>query len=519
MDSDKNKGPKSSVTTAKAARAQYYLLFAVFVIATCGLIYELIAGTLASYLLGDSVMQFSTIIGVYLFSMGIGSWLSKYLDGDLLKWFIRIEILVGWIGGISAPLLFTVFEFVTSFRVVLYAMVSLTGILVGLEIPLLMRILQNKVEFKDLVSRVFTFDYIGALLASIIFPLVLVPYLGLIRTTLFFGVINISVAALLLYKFKETARYRKYYYGYVLVSISILLIGMVFAEKIQKFSETLAYQDTIIYSESTPYQRIVITKNNRELRLYLNGNLQFSSADEYRYHEALIHPAAQYFTEPVSVLVLGGGDGLAVRELLKYKNVRDITLVDLDPAMTRLFTQNRLLSQLNDQSLKDKKVHVINEDAFVWLKTKAMKSYQLIVVDFPDPSNYSIGKLYSNVFYKELYKVLDTNGLAVVQSTSPFIARKSFWCINHTLASVGFTVIPYHAYIPSFGEWGYAMVSKGRQLLHAQLPDSLKFIDNSSLSTLMRFPPDMGEIHTDINKLNNQVLVHYFENEWSPYVH
>src|SRR5689334_11448488 len=148
-------------------RLKFLLLASVFAIATCGLIYELIAGTLASYLLGDSVTQFSTIIGAYLFSMGIGSWLSRYLGGPLLKWFIRLEILVGLVGGFSAPLLFVLFEYVTSFRLMLYGLVGLTGILVGLEIPLLMRILENRYEFKDLVSRVFTVDYIGALLASL----------------------------------------------------------------------------------------------------------------------------------------------------------------------------------------------------------------------------------------------------------------------------------------------------------------------------------------------------------------
>jgi spermidine synthase len=183
---------------APAAPPPLLLLAAVGVIATCGLIYELIAGTLASYLLGDSVTQFSTIIGAYLFAMGIGSWLSKFLDEPLLKWFIRLEILVGIVGGCMAPVLFVLFEYVTSFRLILYSLVGLTGVLVGLEIPLLMRILEHRYAFKDLVARVFTFDYIGALLASLVFPLVLVPQLGLIRTSLLFGALNLVVAAVVL---------------------------------------------------------------------------------------------------------------------------------------------------------------------------------------------------------------------------------------------------------------------------------------------------------------------------------
>src|SRR5688572_19616389 len=173
---------------------QLLLLISVFVVATCGLIYELVAGTLASYLLGDSVTQFSTIIGTYLFAMGIGSYLSRFFNNYLLSWFIAVELLVGMVGGFSAALLFVLFEQVIYFRVLLYALVIVTGVLVGLEIPLLMRILKDRLEFSDLVSRIFTFDYIGALFASLLFPLIFIPYFGLLRTSFFFGLLNILVA-------------------------------------------------------------------------------------------------------------------------------------------------------------------------------------------------------------------------------------------------------------------------------------------------------------------------------------
>src|SRR6476469_6011817 len=167
-------------------RIKLLLLVSVFAIATCGLIYELIAGTLASYLLGDSVTQFSTIIGAYLFAMGIGSFLSRFILRNEISMFIRVEMLVGLVGGCSAALLFVLFAQVNSFRVLLYAIVTIIGILVGLEIPLLLRILKDRLEFRDLVSQVFTFDYIGALLASLLFPLVLVPHLGLMRSGFLF---------------------------------------------------------------------------------------------------------------------------------------------------------------------------------------------------------------------------------------------------------------------------------------------------------------------------------------------
>lgn len=495
------------------------LLFSVFIIATCGLIYELVAGTLASYLLGDSVMQFSTIIGTYLFSMGIGSWLSKYVEDNLLKWFISIEILVGIVGGFSAPLLFLIFEHVASFRVVLYSLVGITGILVGLEIPILMRILKSSINFKDLVSQVFTFDYIGALLASIVFPLLLVPQLGLIRTSLLFGLMNIGVAAYLLYLFNETKRYRRQFSFVILVNTLLVLAGFVYADRIMSYTETQAFQDHVIYAKSSPYQRIVLTRNHRELRLFLNGNLQFSSADEYRYHEALIHPAMQAISQPENILVLGGGDGLAVRELLKYPSIKHITLVDLDPAMTELFTGNNMLKELNKGSLLSPKVTVHNKDAFLWVRADSNK-YDCIIIDFPDPSNFSIGKLYTDRFYSELHHLMKDNSIIVVQSTSPLIARKSYWCINHTLEQTGLLTIPYHIYVPSFGEWGYVMAMKNHSWHNnGTLPDSLKFINKDVIRSAMIFSEDMSETATDINKLNNQVLVNYFEDEWGPYTH
>lgn len=492
------------------------LLISVFVVATCGLIYELIAGTLASYLLGDSVTQFSTIIGVYLFSMGIGSWISKYFENRILSWFIQIEILVGLVGGFSATILFLVFESIASFRIILYSLVSLTGILVGLEIPLLMRILQDRFEFKDLVSKVFTFDYIGALLASLIFPLLLIPHLGLVKTAYLFGMLNVAVALIVCFNFKKEIKGGNSLQSASIISLVLLLGGFVYADRITSFSESLTYSDKIIYSKSTPYQRIILTKRNKVLRLFLNGNLQFSSDDEYRYHEALVHPGLQALPNAKNVLVLGGGDGLAVREILRYPQVQSITLVDLDHGMTSLFQSNDILLGLNHRSLLSPKVKVINADAFAWVKEQK-KKFDFIVVDFPDPSNYAVGKLYTNTFYQLMKEVLAPQGLMVIQSTSPYVAPKSFWTVNHTLESVGFKTIPYHNYVPSFGEWGYIMAMSADQVYKkpAEYLPGLKFMSKESFDLMLHFPPDMKRVDTDVNRLNNQILVKYFEEEWA----
>jgi spermidine synthase len=492
------------------------LLISVFVVATCGLIYELIAGTLASYLLGDSVTQFSTIIGLYLFSMGIGSWLSKYFDKNILSWFIQIEILVGLVGGFSASILFLIFESIASFRIVLYSLVCLTGILVGLEIPLLMRILQGRFEFKDLVSKVFTYDYIGALLASLLFPLLLIPYLGLVKTAYLVGILNVSVALIVCMSFGKEIKASSYLRNASIISIFILALGFVYSDKITSFSESMAYSDTIIYAKSTKYQRIILTKKNKVLRLFLNGNLQFSSDDEYRYHEALVHPALQTLPNAKHVLVMGGGDGLAIREILKYPQVDSVTLVDLDHGMTSLFQSNQMLLKLNNSALLSPKVNIINTDAFAWVKLQH-KKYDFIVIDFPDPSNYAIGKLYSNSFYKLVKEILSPQGIIVIQSTSPYIAPKSFWTVNKTLESVELKTIPYHNYVPSFGEWGYimAMHPDHKFKRSENYINGLKFISKESVDLMFHFPKDMAKVETEVNKLNNQILVKYFENEWS----
>ncbi|MBB1192663.1 polyamine aminopropyltransferase [Flavobacterium sp. SOK18b] len=499
----------------KFLKFEYLLLFAVFTIATCGLVYELVAGTLASYLLGDSVKQFSFIIGVYLFAMGVGSYFAKFLTKNMLNTFVEIEILVGLIGGLSSVLLFLLFESVYSFQFILYLLVFITGCLVGLEIPLLMNILKDKVQFRDLVSNVFTFDYIGALLASILFPLVLVPKLGIMGTSLFFGMINVSIAIALCFLLKAELKSVYLLRTKAIGAFLILFVVYLFSNSILSYSEGKLYGENIIYSNATPYQRIVLTHDKSDYRLYLNNNLQFSSTDEYRYHEALVHPAMSMAKKVDNVLVLGGGDGLAVREILKYKDVKHVTLVDLDEGMTKLFQTNSVLTKFNQNSLNNPKVEVLNKDAFVWAKN-TKKQYDVVVVDFPDPSNYSLGKLYSWSFYSTLKQILTPDAVVVVQTTSPYFAPKSFWCINKTMMEVFPQVDAYHAYVPSFGEWGFSIAMNGFKTnfntVNRQV-EGLRFY-NYQFDKFNYFAKDMISKDIEINRLNNQILVRYFDEEW-----
>lgn len=494
----------------------FYFL-SVFVVATCGLIYELVVGAIASYLLGDSITQFSTVIGTYLFAMGVGSYLSKFINRHLIYTFVKIEIIIGLIGGFSATILFGLFDHVSSFRILLYSLIFIIGVLVGVEIPLVMKILKDRMDFNKLVSHVFSFDYIGALLASLAFPLLLVPYLGMIRTSFLFGILNVGVAFLTLLVFRKQGVKSIGLMGFSIVSLFALLVGFVFSERITQFTEQMAYNDQVIFSHSTHYQRILLTKNSQELKLFLNGNLQFSSRDEYRYHEPLVHPGLASLKNPKQVLILGGGDGLAAREVLKYPSVEKITLVDLDAKMTQIFKKNELLTILNQNALNDPRLEILNADAFEWVR-QVKKKYDFIVVDFPDPTNFSLGKLYTKRFYSALKDLVGPGGQIVVQSTSPFVARKSFWCIAETIEAAGFKTYPYHVYVPSFGEWGFVLANLDGEYQPPQIfPEGLQFLNAQVTAELFKFPPDMAELKVDTNHLNNQALVKYFEDEWSHY--
>lgn len=506
----------------RVSPAELALLASVFVVAACGLVYELAAGALASYLLGDSILQFSTVIGTYLFAMGVGSWLSRYLERQLVAHFLRIELMVGLFGGLMPALLFVANSLLPAwasapFRTLLYGLVMLIGVLVGLEIPLVMRILKrhfaHRYALKDLVSEVLTFDYLGALVVSLAFPLLLVPHLGIVRTGVFFGLLNVLVAVWALHLFRSELRaWHRHAWACVAV-IVVLAAAMVGAPPLTTWAEDRFYGEGVVLRQDTPYQRIVITQGHGGTRLFLNGNLQFASRDEYRYHEALVHPAMSAQGAPKHVLVLGGGDGMAVREILKYPSVQQVTLVELDPAMTTLFSRDPRLTALNQGSLKAPKVKVVNADAFTWLASHD-EVYDVIVVDFPDPTNHAIGKLYTTTFYALLDQHLSASGYAVIQTTSPLIARQSFWTVVRTLEAVGLQTTPYHAHVPSFGEWGFVLAHHRPWHMPTQLPAGMRFVTPASLPALFDFPPDMARVAAEPNRLSNQVLVQTFEAEW-----
>src|SRR6266849_5427255 len=463
------------------------VFISVLLVAACGLIYELVAGTLASYLVGDSVFQFSTIIGTYLFAMGIGSALSRFINRGLANRFVWIELLLGVIGGFSSALLMLAFAFTQGFELILYALVIFMAVLMGLEIPLL-------------------------------FPILLVPRLGLVRSAMLFGLINAAVALWSTFLFANQLSATRGLRVACLVVLCALGAGIAQAKRITATAEDNIYADEIIFARDTHYQHLVLTRFKDDLRLFLNSHLQFSSRDEYRYHEALVHPGLAAVPAPRRVLILGGGDGLALREILKYPQVESITLVDLDPEMTRIFSSNPMLTKLNGNSLLSTRVHVINADAFPWVDSNT-ENFDFIVIDFPDPTNYSLGKLYTTAFYRAVSRHLSAQGLLVVQSTSPMFARDSFWCIAQTLKQTGLQTYPYHVYVPSFGEWGFVLAGTHDYTPPKSLPAGLRFVSVDGLPALFQFPPDMAPLPMPANQLNSQVLVRTYENDWKDISH
>lgn len=502
-------------------RAPLVLLYLnVLVIASCGLVYELLAGTLGSYLLGDSVTQFSLVIGLYLSAMGAGAWVSRSVaDRVLARCFIEVELAVALVGGLSAPILFAAFSRVDLFGTVLYGFVFAIGLLVGLELPLLMRLLKEHLDFEELVARVLTFDYIGALLASLMFPIFFVPRLGLVRTSLLCGILNAIVGlwgTFLLRPLLNRRGLRGMRIRAVLV-LGLLVAAFINADRLTTLAEEGAFGHPVVHAESTLYQRLVLTQSPQGFQLYLNGHLQFNSLDEYRYHEALVHPALSPLTAPRDILVLGGGDGLAVREILKYPSIASVTLVDIDPGMTSLAERFPPLDRLSRSSLKDTRVTVVNDDAFLWVG-RSGTNFDAVIIDFPDPGTFAIGKLYSTRFYRLLKTRLNPGALITIQCTSPLVAPKSYWCIVSTLEAAGFHVRPYHAPVPTFGEWGFVLASReplpGTLELSPRISEPLRFLKNEILNGLFELPPDLARVKTEINQLNNQALVHYYDEEW-----
>lgn len=493
-----------------ARREALTLLASIFFVAACGLIYELLIATVSSYLLGSSVTQFSLAIGIFIGAMGVGSHLSQRVDRRLLGVFILSEIALGVLGGASVGLLFGTYAAGTLYWVALYGTLVAIGALAGLELPLLTRLLRRYGSLRAVIAQALSFDYVGALVGSLLFPLLLLPTLGLMRTAFLVGLLNIGVAVWNTWTFRARLQAPGGVLALCAATGAVLATGFAFSLQAVGLLESRLYDDEIIYSEQTPHQRIVITRWKEDVRLFLDGNLQFSSLDEYRYHETLVHPAMALAPVTAEVLILGGGDGLAVREVLKYPGVKRVTLIDIDARMTRLGRTFPAIVALNSGALRDPRVRIVHQDAHRFLENTA-QLYDVILGDLPDPNSDVLAKLYSVEFYKLIQRHLAASGVFVTQATSPFFARDAFWCIAATIAESGLETAPYHTYVPSFGDWGFVLAAPRKlRPATAAIPVPTRYLTPALLREMFVWGKDVGAVPVDVSTLDRPAILGYY---------
>ncbi|WP_049565950.1 polyamine aminopropyltransferase [Streptomyces sp. SBT349] len=509
--------------------ARFLLLLTVFLCAACGLAYELALVALGGYLIGNTVFQTSLVLSIMVFAMGLGSLAAKPLQRRAVGAFAVVEGILALVGGLSVMLLYVMFAWVNVYTPAMVVVAFVVGLLIGAEIPLLMTMLQRirRQEAGGAVADMFAVDYLGALVGGLSFPLLLLPTFGQLKGVLVVGAVN-AVAGIAAVVWIFRRQLRAVVRGALLAGMTAVLAVLgsvyVYAEDIEVNARQRLYRDPIVHSERTPYQEIVVTRSlgftkTEDLRLFLNGDLQFSSLDEYRYHEALVHPALA--GDRSEVLILGGGDGLALREVLRYDDVEHVTLVELDSAMTDLASGYGPLRDLNDDALADPRVTVVNEDAFTWLRS-APGGYDAALIDFPDPEDTATAKLYSVEFYAMLSGLLSPDASVAVQAGSPFFAPRTYWSIQETLREAGLATTPYQVDVPSFGNWGFMLAaagggaSEGPGPVPRLSPDApeLRFLDDAVLRASTVFPVDRRERDVRASTLMDPAVLEYAQREW-----
>ncbi|WP_088007167.1 polyamine aminopropyltransferase [Indiicoccus explosivorum] len=517
------------MTTQQAVRKSRAIYYASGIVSICGIIFEVLFGALGSYILGDGVKQYTLIISLFLTGMGIGAYISEKMTKNLILSFIWIEYGIGLIGGFSAMLLFGVTAYLPdgTGALFLYSVTLLVGTLTGVELPVLIRKANEiGVSLQKSAAKVLFFDYAGGLIGGLLFLFLLRPYFGLVKTSFLVALVNVAVALWIVFHFRAELKRFRIHASFGFLFTALLVLGALFGEEAAFHFEQKLYQDPIIHSEQTAYQQIVLTREQGDTRLYLDGQLQFSSSDEHRYHEILVHPAMAAATRHDRVLVLGGGDGLAVRELLKYEDIGRITLVDLDPAMTELAQEHHLLTELNGGALDDPRVTIVNEDAFRFLED-AEGFYDVIIADLPDPNNESLNKLYTQEFYSLARNRLQPDGAMMVQATSPVFAPRVYWTIDETIEAAGLETVNLHADIPSFGGWGFVLASRQPiALAELDLIGETRYLTEELLPALSAFGKDEDREITDgsgkavalePNTLIRPNLIELYEKSWRYY--
>lgn len=507
--------PKANKTKSAA------LVYAAFVAGLCSIVYELLIATTVSYFLGDSVTYFSVTIGLYMAAMGAGSYCSKFVNEQLISRFIKIEITLALVGGLSIPILYLSYMLEAIFMPTYVVLTLMVGFLIGLEIPFLTRLMESFQNLKANIANILSFDYIGALLATLAFPFFLLPTFGNYLSSLILGLVNLSIVFVLFRYFgDELSAAKKSLRLFLVFAFLVIFAGIVFSQvALERWDQSL-YNARIVHAEQTRYQKIILTRHNDDVRMYLNGNIQFSSIDEHRYHESLVLFPMAFKSAPIErVLLLGAGDGLAIKQLLKYPDIKQIVLVDLDEKVVELAQENPHLTEINQRSLEDERVAVIHSDAFSFLKQNS-QTFDMIISDLPDPNTISLARLYSKQFYRVLHQNLTADGLFVTQATSPYFSTKAFWSIVNTIKASGFQrVMPYHADVPSFGDWGFVMAAKQKEAITESpvLSPASRYLNQDMLQSMQVFASDQLYAQAQINRLDQPKLLDYYLEGWRAY--
>jgi len=466
------------------------IVYSVFLAAAAAIAYEILGASVLTNLLGASIFYFSLTIGIFLAALGVGSWLSAKIKNDLLKKLVLIEIILAFLGGGLSTFIFgsyaVVFELMRKisfydisgflvglglaellFLFLAFALIFVVGVLIGFELPLFSRILASREDLKDALGKIFFWDYAGALVASISLPVIFFAFFGLTKTSFLIGMTNLVAALMLVLIMRlEKIPIKPILILGLVVVFFINFLGFLISDKIELFLEKKQYGDReILFHQNSSYQRFSFVKaDDGKISLYINGQRQFESGDwDAAYHETFVHPAISLARNRQNILVLGGGDGLALREILKYDDVYRVTLVDIDRAIVDTSSNLDFMKKLNNSAFSDPRVKVVIDDAFKFVERKGgAETYNLVFVDFPDPTDDSLSRLYSKEFYLMLRNILARDGMVVIQSGGYLTGGQKI--IIATLEAVGLKTLAFHpAEYNLFDQnFGFTLVSRDK---------------------------------------------------------
>lgn len=483
------------------------VLAGVFVCAACGLVYELELVALGSYLMGDSITQASVVLSVMVFAMGIGSLAAKRLRPLAAAGFGAVEATLALVGGCSAMALYAVFAWTGDWggmwadgpRCLLVAFSLTIGLLIGAEVPLLMELIQRirRQDAGGAVADLFAADYVGALVGGLAFPFLLLPRLGQLTGTLLTGTVNVVAGgALVLGLFRRdlTRRARWLLLLANLAVLTVLAASAALVDDFERAARHAVYGPDVRVALQTGVQEVVLTggTHGRPLDLFLDGRLRVGGRDERRYHEALVDPA---MTGPhARVLILGGGDGLAAREVLRHRGVRRVDVVELDAALLRLARHDPALSRLNGHVYDDARVHATTADAFCWLRGASPAAYDVVIADLPDPGITASTKLYSLEFYGLARRTLAPGGRLAVHAGPVSGRPRVFWTVASTLDAAGLAATPYR--VPGRDPGLAAGPDRSAGAFHAPHDWGFLLAAPGGTAPPLSLPPDQPRPHT-----------------------